>query len=55
MDADSYFPQFLDNRKAVHNITGETGDGLCQDMLYLPRLSILDHLEHAFPVYQVGT
>ena len=48
MDADAQLLQLVNDRQAVHDITGETSDGLRQDMIDLPRPGVLDHLEHAF-------
>lgn len=44
--------QRFDNRKAVNDISGKTGDGLCKDQVNLSRLTILDQLLHSFAVCQ---
>ena len=55
MDAHAQLLQLVNNGKTVHNITGKTGDRLCQDVLDLSRLGILNHLEHPFPMRQICT
>ena len=44
--------QRFDNRKAVNDISGKTGDGLCKNQVNLSRLTILDQLLHSFAVCQ---
>ena len=40
----------IDEGKAIHNVSSETGYRLRQDMIDLPCSGILDHLEHTLPV-----
>ena len=38
MDADAQFLQIINDRQAVYNISGETDDGLSQNVIYFVRL-----------------
>ena len=44
--------QCFNDGKAVHNVSGETGDGLCEDQVNLSGLTVLDQLLHSLAMLQ---
>ena len=44
--------QCFNDGKAVHNVSGETGNGLCEDQVNLSGLTVLDQLLHSFAMLQ---
>lgn len=44
--------QCFNDRKAVNDISGKTGDGLCKDQVNLSCLTVLNQLLHSFAMCQ---
>ena len=44
--------QRFNDRKAVHNVSGKTGDGLCKNQVYLSCLTVFNQLLHSFAMLQ---